>query len=148
VRKLGLVLLLLTASVALAARPGDELIARLRAPCCWKQTLDVHASPIADQLRDEIHRRMAAGETEAAVEADVVQRYGERVRAIPNAGFLDPVGVVLLIAAAMGLIFPLLYARRAAARRREAEAAAAPAAPATPLEAHRGELARQLAELD
>ena len=54
--------------------PGAKrLEQRLLAPCCWdtsKQTLDVHDSPIAIDLRREIKRRLKAGETPDAVEAD------------------------------------------------------------------------------
>jgi cytochrome c-type biogenesis protein CcmH len=65
--------------------PGERAIqGRLIAPCCWNQTLDSHESPLADQLRAEIRTRLRGGESAGAIEADIVSRYGERVRAVPH----------------------------------------------------------------
>ena len=65
--------------------PGERAIqGRLIAPCCWNQTLDSHESPLADQLRAEIRTRLRGGESAATIEADIVSRYGERVRAVPH----------------------------------------------------------------
>jgi cytochrome c-type biogenesis protein CcmH len=57
---------------------------RIVAPCCWNQTLENHASPLADALRAEIHTRIAAGEAGQRIEDDLATRYGERVRAMPR----------------------------------------------------------------
>jgi cytochrome c-type biogenesis protein CcmH len=65
--------------------PGaHELEGRLIAPCCWTQTLDIHDSPIADELRSEIRRRLSAGERAAVIEDDFALRYGEKIRAVPR----------------------------------------------------------------
>jgi len=56
---------------------------RLLAPCCWLQTLDVHDSPLASSLRDEVRSRLQRGEAPAAVENDLVARYGAAIRAVP-----------------------------------------------------------------
>lgn len=61
-----------------------ELGGRLIAPCCWTQTLDIHESPVADQLRAEITKRLGAGESAAAIEDDLAARYGEKIRAVPR----------------------------------------------------------------
>jgi cytochrome c-type biogenesis protein CcmH/NrfF len=58
--------------------------ARLRAPCCWVQTLDVHESELATNLRAEIHERLQRGEKSVTIEDDLVVRYGERIRAVPR----------------------------------------------------------------
>lgn len=124
-RFLVLVATALVATAAIAEEDAASLIARLRAPCCWNQTLDVHASPSADGLRDEIRRRAAEGETVAAIEADVVKRYGERIRAVPSAGFLTPLGIFGL----MGGLFILIATIAMGVRMtRKKDAAAAPAA--------------------
>jgi cytochrome c-type biogenesis protein CcmH len=108
---------------------------RLLSPCCWRQTLEDHDGPVAEALRAEISRRLAAGEVPAAIEADLVARHGERIRALPRDG--DPrwlIGAVLVAAlagASSGLIF---YLRRARHRR-----AALPAVPAGSLEHERYE---------
>lgn len=89
-----------------------ELEGRLMAPCCWKQTLDVHASPSADQLRREIRTRVAAGESVDAIEADLVARHGEKLRALPRAGFMTPYGVGLTVIAALALVILVALGRR------------------------------------
>lgn len=76
----------LVASVAHADLASDEAIleGRLMAPCCNVQTLDVHASPLADELRAEVHRRLLAGEAPAVIEKDLISRFGETMRAAPH----------------------------------------------------------------
>lgn len=64
--------------------PGaTELEGKIIAPCCWTQTIDVHGSPASTELRLEIRRRLTAGETSEAIEQSFVQRYGEKVLAVP-----------------------------------------------------------------
>jgi cytochrome c-type biogenesis protein CcmH len=86
---------------------GEEAIleGRLRAPCCDLQTLDVHESPIAVELRAEIHRRLAGGESAEAIENDLVERYGESIRAAPKGrdtrvDFAAVVGLLSVLAGA------------------------------------------------
>ncbi|HMJ15590.1 MAG TPA: hypothetical protein VK524_29440, partial [Polyangiaceae bacterium] len=44
--------------------PGaDRLEGRIRAPCCWNQTLDIHSSEIASALKREIRTRLRKGES-------------------------------------------------------------------------------------
>ena len=76
--------------------PGaDALEGRIRAPCCWNQTLDIHGSEVSQDLRREIRRRLKAGETQAAIEADLVDRYGNRILAVPPESPLKKVAVML-----------------------------------------------------
>lgn len=63
---------------------AKQLEGRLLAPCCYLQTLDIHESESAGDLRDEIVARVAAGESAEAIEDSFVERYGERVRAVPK----------------------------------------------------------------
>lgn len=65
------------------ASEESVLEGRLLAPCCNLQTLDVHASPLATELRNEIHARMVAGESSTSIEASLIQRYGSEMRAAP-----------------------------------------------------------------
>ena len=86
-RPLVLVALLLASAVALASTLDEnlwKLEERLLAPCCYKQTLQIHESPLASQLRHEMKDRLVKGETVDTIEADMVKRYGPEVRAIPR----------------------------------------------------------------
>lgn len=98
--------------------PGErELEGRLIAPCCWTQTLDIHDSPIADELRREIHARLSAGEPSLAIEDDLARRYGENIRAVPRGR--DPratLPFVLSIAMALSVL-ALVWAGRKWLRR-------------------------------
>ncbi|MGN6108576.1 MAG: cytochrome c-type biogenesis protein [Kofleriaceae bacterium] len=107
--------------------PERVLERRLIAPCCWRQTLEDHESPVATSLRAEIRARLAAGEPAAAIELDLVGRYGERVRALPEGR--DPkwviaTGTAVASFAGMGVLIGLVRRRRG-----RTELAAAPAAP-------------------
>ncbi len=92
--------------------PGAErLEGRLLAPCCWTQTLDIHGSEIANALRKEIRARLKAGESSDAIEASLVARYGERIRAVPDGVPLDKVGGFgwLGVASAAGFLGIVLW---------------------------------------
>ncbi|MCC6216288.1 MAG: cytochrome c-type biogenesis protein CcmH [Polyangiaceae bacterium] len=81
--------------------PGAAYLeARLRAPCCWNQTLDTHRSETSDTLRREIRARLEAGESKEAIEAAMVARYGERILATPN----DSPIVTYALALAAGVV--------------------------------------------
>jgi cytochrome c-type biogenesis protein CcmH len=86
--------------------PGaNRLEGRIRAPCCWNQTIDIHGSEVAQALRREIRTRLRAGETADTIEASIVARYGERVLAVPPGSPLKKVAValaLLLVAAGLG----------------------------------------------
>jgi cytochrome c-type biogenesis protein CcmH len=142
--------LLLAASSAWADPPGDPasehhdektpiqtlgyvegaqaLESRLMAPCCWQQTLDIHGSEIAQELKKEIRSRLAAGESAEAIEASIVARHGEKVRAVPKGSPLGKTASLLLISmvvAGVGAGYLLVRWRRrsaaAAILEREAE---------------------------
>lgn len=92
--------------------PGAErLEGRLLAPCCWTQTLDIHGSEIANALRREIRARLKAGESSNAIEASLVARYGEKIRAVPDGVPLDKMGGIgwLGVASAAAFIGVVLW---------------------------------------
>jgi cytochrome c-type biogenesis protein CcmH len=117
---LRLLVLLVLALPAPAGAQDESALAvesRLLAPCCWNQTLDVHASPLADELRGEIRRRLDAGETGAAIEDDLAARYGERIRALPRGEDpLRPLGPVLAVVLATLAALLITLGRRWASR--------------------------------
>ncbi len=63
---------------------AHELEGRLFAPCCYVQTLDVHESQLATELRGEIRTRLERDESAQRIEDDLAVRYGERIRAVPR----------------------------------------------------------------
>lgn len=89
---------------------ASYLEGRIRAPCCWNQTIDIHGSPSSGQLRREIRKRLRAGETTEQIEASIVARYGERILAVPPGNPLKDVaaGLVLAVLAAGGIAGMLL----------------------------------------
>lgn len=148
---LALVLALLVNSLLTACEARSEEGARLDAehaleervlaPCCWRQPLRDHESELASSLRAEISARLQAGEPAAAIEDDLVRRYGERIRALPASG--DPRWI--MVAAVAALAGMGLYALSRLVRR-----SAAPRVPAgrvgeLPVVASERERARQLA---
>lgn len=111
--------LLASLTVVAPVRADDvaDLEARLLAPCCYVQTLGAHQSPLASQLRAEVRQRLSAGESVAGIEADLVGRYGEKIRAVPSGFGLERYGAGLFV---VGLVVAgvtiLLVARRLRAR--------------------------------
>jgi cytochrome c-type biogenesis protein CcmH len=98
---------------------------RLLAPCCWAQTLDIHESDIARALRLEVRRRLRAGESQTAIETDLVARYGERIRALPKGSSLTPIGMLLsLLIATAGIGAGWVVVRWVRSGRRDASAVA------------------------
>jgi cytochrome c-type biogenesis protein CcmH len=97
---------------------AKRLEGRLLAPCCWdssRQTLDIHGSPVANQLRREIRSRLRAGETPEAVEADLVRRYSPKILAVPPGNPLREIGIalsVLVVLGAAGAVSLLVRWRR------------------------------------
>jgi cytochrome c-type biogenesis protein CcmH len=142
-------------SVAVGAEPrvdGELMLEqRLVAPCCWVQTLDVHDSPIAQELRTEIHRRLAAGEPSSKIEADLVARYGDRIRAMPPGNPLATVAAIVSGAVVLAAILLVLMMRRWVKRDRAAEAVGAAEAPvkdAPPHDEYDDRLDEQLRKMD
>lgn len=113
--------------------PGAaRLEGRLLAPCCWdasRQTLDIHGSPIANELRREIRTRLKAGETPDAIEADLVRRYTTKILAVPPSSPLPKMGPILVVLLAGAGAFA---ATRIAKWRRGPVAAVAPSGAAPP----------------
>lgn len=100
--------------------PGAAALeGKLLAPCCWdssRQTLDIHGSPIANELRREIRRRLKAGETPDAVQADLVRRYTTKILAAPPDNPLAHLGTFLSLglvgAGGLAAVFVARWRRR------------------------------------
>jgi cytochrome c-type biogenesis protein CcmH len=107
----------------LARQVETEVIA----PCCWSQQVSEHESPAATEIRADIRRRLAAGQTHDQILDAYVAEYGQRILAVPPAsGFnylLFAVPPLLFFATA---ILVIGFVRRAS-RRGQATLATAPA---------------------
>ena len=130
--------------VAGAAVPVDERVvhevaAQLRCVVC--QTLSVADSPseTANQMRQIIRERLAAGETPEQVRQYFVQRYGEWILlAPPKEGFNLLVWAVPFVGLGAGLVLVAIVLRRWSRR-----PAAIPSAPVDP--AMRERIRREMA---
>lgn len=126
------------------ATVAHEVEDRLLAPCCWRGTLRDHSSELAHQLRGEIERRAAAGESGGAIESDLIQRYGEQIRALPAGR--DPRWVIaagFVALAGFGLVV-LARVRRA----RSGGAAASDGSPSASQVSYEDRLDEELAAVD
>ncbi len=101
------------AAVPVDERVVHELAAQLRCVVC--QTLSVADSPseTANQMRQIIRERLAAGETPEQVRQYFVQRYGEWILlAPPKEGFNLLVWVVPFVGLGAGLVLVVIVLRR------------------------------------
>ena len=88
---------------------------RFLAPCCWQQSVAVHDSDIAKQMRAEIATMVAAGRNEEQIVDVYVARYGERILREPRGGYWwwsVMVPAVSIILAAAGLVMFLSRQRK------------------------------------
>lgn len=102
------------AGAAARARALEE---RLHAPCCRHLMLESHESEPARALRAEIRERLGAGESVAAVERDLVARYGESIIAVPvdadpRPGLSLALGLLLVLSAAGLFVLGVRWVRR------------------------------------
>lgn len=128
-------------ALALAAPPDTAAVEReakeierlLIAPCCWTQPVSDHYSAEADEIRSEVRRMLAAGQTRAAILDAYVAKYGQRILVEPRpegfAAFLHYLPWVFL--AAGGAVTAIVI-RRFAGR-----ATASPPPSGTPVYADR-----------
>jgi cytochrome c-type biogenesis protein CcmH len=74
----------------------------LTAPCCYKGTLEDHASGLAVKMRSEIRTMLAAGQTRRQILAHYKKKYGQAVLVEPPGGGLSG---FLLYGVPFGLAF-------------------------------------------
>jgi len=55
------------------------------APCCFGSTVATHHSPAADAIRDDVRALAAQGRSEQEILDQYLDRYGERILALPVA---------------------------------------------------------------
>jgi cytochrome c-type biogenesis protein CcmH len=89
---------------------------RFVAPCCWRQSVAIHNSEAAAQMRSEIAHLVAAGKSEDQIVEFYVARYGERILREPRGSKLIAsivVPSVMFIGAAACLLVYIRRLRRA-----------------------------------
>jgi cytochrome c-type biogenesis protein CcmH len=130
-------------------REARELEASLISPCCFSQQVSVHHSAAADEVRQDIRRRLRAGETQTQILDAYVARYGKRILAQPPA---EGLGRVLHLMPPLGLlltaVFVVAIVRRYTARRLGAPQMNGERTPPKSDGRYQDELDRQLSDLD
>jgi len=62
----------------------ERLYSQFIAPCCWQETLLLHHSPKADELRSEIKQLVAAGQSDEQIKGVLVGQYTRRILSEPE----------------------------------------------------------------
>lgn len=82
-----LMVLILVNTISLSSTQKVELRRieeRLLAPCCYTQSISVHGSEIAGQMRTEVAEMVAQGRTEEEIVDHYKSLYGDRVLIVPD----------------------------------------------------------------
>lgn len=118
------------AGILLAETP-DQAIHRLQekfiAPCCWSESVAVHRSAAAAEMRAEIATLYKQGASEQEITQRYVTQYGERILMVPLGSKFTWL-MVIPVAVTLGAGFALMVFLR---RRARVEPAPEPARLAT-----------------
>jgi cytochrome c-type biogenesis protein CcmH/NrfF len=90
----------------------ETLYGSFIAPCCWQENLRVHRSPMADEMRQEIQRRVAQGESDEKIKAAFVARHTLRVLSMPEGNRARWLSWTPIAATAAGLGFLAVVLKR------------------------------------
>lgn len=110
-----LIFAVLLAASQLLAEPGTtaaQAIDGLLAPCCWHESLTVHRSETASQLRTEIQQMAAAGKSAAQIHEAMVARYGVRILREPPGARAAWLYTLPAIASLLGAFAAALFLKR------------------------------------
>lgn len=86
---------------------------RFIAPCCWSQSVAIHDSPVAREMRDEIVKLVSEGKSEEQIVDHYVARYGERILRQPRGQAWVWLNAVPVGAIAVGVACVVLFVRHA-----------------------------------
>jgi len=93
-------------------KQARQLAMELMSPFCPGQSLYVCRSSQAAVVREEIRKRLAAGESREVIIEDLVARYGEVIRAAPrNRGFGRLAWITPILGVALGAWIVVLVLR-------------------------------------
>lgn len=84
----------------------------LLAPCCWSESVAVHRSPVAAEMRREIAQFVQKGLSDRQILDYYVQRYGKRVLREPEGSLRSWLYVVPVAGVTLGLWFTVRVIRR------------------------------------
>ena len=93
----------------------SRLYSAFVAPCCWHESVGIHQSPEAEQMRLEIAELVRAGKTEPEIRALYIARYGERILVEPEGLKWSILNVVPWTALALGFAFLIKFVRHGVA---------------------------------
>jgi len=88
------------------ARTIVKLEDKLMAPCCYSQTIRVHMSMEAEQMREEVTNMVLAGKSEDDIIKHYKAKYGETILVVPDgkAGQIAYGVPVIVALSAFGLL--------------------------------------------
>jgi cytochrome c-type biogenesis protein CcmH len=111
----------IVAALVAGARPGkaprsptartEAIAGDLRCPVCQGLSIADSHSPTAEAIKEDIRRRVDAGESDAAIQAHYIDSYGEWILLRPKASgvgalvWILPVSAVLLAGGGLALAF-------------------------------------------
>ena len=88
---------------------AHRIQARFLAPCCWRESLALHDSPVAKQLRSEIEQMVASGQTESQIVDEYVARYGERILREPRGAQFQILTITPIVVLGIGCLLVVRF---------------------------------------
>ena len=62
----------------------EKLYQTFISPCCWRENLTVHNSPVAQELRGRIRNMIQRGESDEQIKSALVEQYTKQILALPE----------------------------------------------------------------
>jgi cytochrome c-type biogenesis protein CcmH len=85
---------------------------RLRAPCCYTQSIQVHGSEIAGEMRAEVADMVAEGRTEEEIVNHYRSLYGDRILIVPDGVTGKILFGLPVLTSVLGFLVVFLFARK------------------------------------
>jgi cytochrome c-type biogenesis protein CcmH/NrfF len=96
----------------------EKLFGTFISPCCWRENLTVHDSPVAEELRGRIAAMVQEGRSDQEIKSVLVGEFGKRILSLPEGSqrawlFATPGAVLAAGLAALVLLLKKLRCRQA-----------------------------------
>ena len=85
----------------------------LMAPCCYTQTVAIHGSDVAIEIRHEIVQMVLAGQTDSEILNHYKELYGPQILVEPEGGFRTVLYCLPVTVAVVGVLLILAFLRYA-----------------------------------